>query len=112
MRRAIACLALVVFASLATGCFKTTYLNLYSEDYTIPQGSVATNWQPSGWQHFFVWGLLPGERTIDASKLCGEGHVAEIQTRQTFLQGLITAVAGFYINVYAPYTGKAVCDKP
>ena len=112
MRRTIACLVLVAFSSLATGCFKATYLNLYSEDYTIPEGSPATNFESDGWRNFFIFGQIPGELVIDARRLCGEGHVAEIETRWTFLQVVLTGVStAFFVNLYSPITGKVICDS-
>lgn len=40
----------------------------------------------------------------------GVEHVKQIETRQTFVQGLIAAFAGYYINIYSPYTGAVICD--
>lgn len=40
----------------------------------------------------------------------GDAHVARIETRQTFVQGLIQSFAGYYINIYAPYNGAVKCD--
>ena len=34
----------------------------------------------------------------------------EIRTRETFVQGLIAAFAGYYINVYSPYTAEVICE--
>jgi hypothetical protein len=48
---------------------------------------------------------------IDAASYCGgPAHVDRIETQQSFVQGLIAAVAGYYINIYSPYTGRVVCD--
>jgi hypothetical protein len=64
----------------------------------------------SGWQHFFLWGWVPVERTIDVKQECGgAGNVAAIRTRQTFLEGLVAAVAGFYVNIYSPWDGAVDC---
>ena len=113
MRRGIAFLMIIAFLALATGCYKTTYVNLYAEEYSTPVDSVPTNRQVSGWQHFFLFGWVPGEMTIDSTELCGEGYVEKIHTRRTFVQGLVAALASFYINIYSPYTGKTVCtDEP
>lgn len=32
-----------------------------------------------------------------------------IETRQTFLEGLVESFAGYYINVYSPYDAKVIC---
>ena len=29
---------------------------------------------------------------------------------RSFVQGLIAAFAGYYINIYSPYSGRVVCD--
>lgn len=98
--------AILLGAALAAGCFRTTYRN-----FGVPPASAegAPREPASRWQHFFVWGLAPDERTIHAQRICGEGRVREIRTRQTFVQGLIEAFAGYVVNVYSPYTGEVVC---
>jgi hypothetical protein len=66
---------------------------------------------PKSWRHFFLFGWAPGELVIDGAHYCGGGeHVERIETRQSFVQGLIYQLAGYYINIYAPYTGRVVCD--
>ena len=53
-----------------------------------------------------------GKRVIDAANICnGAEHVVAIKTKQTFLEGLVAAVAGYYVNIYSPYDGYVVCDK-
>jgi len=48
---------------------------------------------------------------IDTAAECGGAeHVKRLETGQTFVQGLIEAYAGFFINIYAPYTVRVVCD--
>jgi hypothetical protein len=48
---------------------------------------------------------------IEASEQCGGvEHVQRIETRRTFVQGLIAQVAGYYVNIYSPYSGGAICD--
>jgi hypothetical protein len=43
--------------------------------------------------------------------MCGDAnHVEEIQTEQTFVEGLIATFAGYYVNIYSPYNGKVVCS--
>jgi hypothetical protein len=105
---AVACLAL----STATGCYRTRYLNLSPELSAPPSPAASAAEVPSRWQHFFLFGWVPGERRFDAAKACGGAeHLDRIETRQTFVQGLIAAIAGFYINIYSPYTGWIVCDR-
>ena len=112
VRRGIAFFMIITLLTLAAGCYKTTYVNLYAKDYSIPEDSNPTNQRISGWQHFFLYGLAPGERIIESTKLCGEGYVKEIHTRRTFVQDLLTVITSpYYINIYSPYTGKTVCTK-
>lgn len=102
-------MAAIVLA--ATGCFRTAYHNLEPPSYQLTTQSVHRNREDnSSWQHFFVYGWAPSERVIDAAARCGgPAQVQEIRTRQSFGQGLIAAVAGYYINIYSPYTGEVVC---
>ena len=95
----------------AGGCFRTNYVNLAP---TIVPPAAATprvmRADPSGWQHFFVYGWVPDERVIYADQICGSAdNVREIHTEQTFAQGLIAMFAGYYMNIYWPYTGKVIC---
>ena len=107
----VSALVLVAFVLAVTGCFRTVYHNLEPPSYQLTAQSVRPNREEnSSWQSFFIWGWAPGERVIDASARCGGlGQVQEIRTEQTFGQGLIAAVAGYYINIYSPYTGEVVC---
>jgi Bor protein len=106
--------ALAIALCLALpACWRTTYVNLLPPAMppAVETDQTVVKQTPSGWQSFFVWGLIPTEKVIDAAKLCGgEEHVARIETRQSILEGLIQSVAGYYINVYAPYNGHVVCD--
>jgi hypothetical protein len=103
-------LALVGILLAATGCFRTVYHNLEPPSYQPAMHSPPVVREDSGWQHFFLYGWAPGEKVIDAAGRCGgAGQVQEIRTEQTFLQGFIGAIAGYYINIYSPYTGEVVC---
>ena len=85
-------------------------MNLRELD-TIPPPTPAQPEPVSRWQHFFVWGWFPIERVIDAGRACGGPEkVHAIETRQTFLQGLIAVFAGYYVNVNSPYNGEVVCE--
>jgi hypothetical protein len=95
----------------ATGCFRTVYHNLEPTSYQ-PTARVAPHDREknSSWQHFFIYGWAPSERVIDAAARCGGPmQVQEIRTEQSFGQGLIATFAGYYINIYSPYTGEVVC---
>ena len=108
-RHAFAVIGSLAFA--AAGCAPTVYRHFE------PAGTLSSpatlhhlHGEESGWRHFFLYGWVPSERVIDAASECGGiEHVEEIRTRQTFAQGLIQTFAGYYVNVYAPYTGQVVC---
>jgi hypothetical protein len=108
LQRAFLCLILVT----ATACARTVYTNLHPQ-FPIPvAASDVDPARPQYWRHFFVFGWVPGELLIDAAGYCGgTQHIERIETRQSFVQGLIESVAGYYINVYSPYTGRVVCDR-
>jgi hypothetical protein len=95
-----------------SGCSRTKYMNVapLSRPPTHQVSEMAKP-APNSWQHFWVYGWAPSEKAIDAAAECGGvEHVKQIETRQTFVQGLIAAFAGYYINIYSPYTGAVICD--
>jgi hypothetical protein len=112
MKRAATSLLLLALCATTLGCFRTRYYNFTpygSKSGAILMRREATN--PASWQSFFVYGWSPAELVIDAGKACGgASYVESIETRQTFVQGLIAAVAGYYINIYSPYTGAVSCQ--
>jgi hypothetical protein len=99
-------LAAVLNVVVLSGCYRTTY-----RSFGVPVSSETKAPEPaSHWQHFFVWGLAPDEHVIPANRMCGgDGLVQEVRTQQTFVQGLVEALASFYVNIYSPYDGKVVC---
>lgn len=104
--------ALLLLVCLGTSCARTVYTNLHPQ---LPAPSVEPDHvdrsKPRSWRHFFLFGWAPGELVIDARQQCdGAEHVERIETRQSFLQGLVYQFAGYYVNIYAPYTGRVVCD--
>ena len=111
MNRSSALLLVVcLFLVEPTGCYRTRYVNLPLTSQ-LPSPPVETQPEPtSGWRHFFIWGWTPAERVIDAAAECGGAEKVEsIETRRRFVQGLIAAFAGYYINIYSPYNGKVIC---
>jgi hypothetical protein len=108
MKWAATVLVILLLASAQSGCYRARYVNLRNLD-TIPPATPPQPVPVSRWQHFFVWGWFPIEREIDAGKACGgPENVEAIETRQTFLQGLIYQFAGI---TYAPYGGDVVCEE-
>ena len=93
------------------GCYTTTYYNFGPESQAEPAHSHARQTVPPYWRSFWVFGWAPEELRIDAAESCGGiEHVARIETERTFVQGLVAAFAGFYINIYSPYSARVVCD--
>jgi hypothetical protein len=94
-----------------TSCARTVYTNLHPQ---LPEGTTLQNQprdSPRYWRHFFIYGWVPAELIIDAESYCqGTEHIDRIETRSSFVQGLVSAVAGYYINIYSPYTGRVVCS--
>ena len=107
---AVAALLLLMQA----GCYRTTYMNLGRPDLPLrAEGASQQRYQDtSGWRHFWVYGWFPPEMVIPADEICGgTDRVQEIHTEQTFAQGVIGALAGYYVNIYWPYTGKVICTN-
>jgi len=107
----LALLIVVACLPLASGCYTTTYYNLSREPHAEPShlGTEPDNHQY--WRHFWVYGWGPDVLRIDAAAACGGiEHVERLETERTFLQGLIAAFAGYYINIYSPYSARVVCD--
>ena len=106
-------LALAFVCLCLPACYRTIYRNLRPPNMppAVESTDTLTKKTPRGWQHFFIWGIIPFDRRIDAAALCGgEEHIDRIETEQTFLQRLIESFAGYYVNVYAPYNAHVVCD--
>ncbi len=108
--------ALILLALVASGCYRTNYINFgppqKHAEARAPQELSDEYTTNNGWQHFFLYGWIPGQRNYAVDATCGGAdRIESINTRQTFLQGLVRAVAGFYINIYSPYNAKIEC-KP
>ena len=96
---------------LVSGCYRTHYSNFHRPG-SEPAASVSEPVRVTGWQHFFLYGWVPGERAIDARSECGgEAKIESIETRRTFLQGLVAAFAGYYINIYSPWNAAVFCTE-
>ena len=101
--------------TLLTSCYRTHY-----ENFSPANPNRAPLQQPtprhqhgSGWRSFFLWGWVPSEIVIDARTACGGAeNVDSIETRRTFVEGLVAAFAGFYVNIYSPYNGAVFCRPP
>ncbi len=111
MRRALAS-ALVLL--LSSGCYRTLYRNVQPRNAppVVEDESTIHRRPRAGWQSFFMYGWFPTERRIDAYLECGEGHVATVETEQTFGQGAIAwaVMVGFYLGIYSPWSAHVTCD--
>ena len=105
--------ATLLLCLVLSACYRTHYVN-FSPDNPVRGAALASD-KPvrNGWQHFFIWGWVPNEKIIDAREACGGSqNVDSIKTRRTFLEGLVAAFAGYYINVYSPWDGAIYCAQP
>jgi hypothetical protein len=95
---------------LATGCYRTHYTNFSPANPNLAPQQGEPLRAGRSWQHFFIWGWVPVELPIDARAMCsGAQNVDSIETRETFLEGLVAAFAGYYINIYSPWNGAVYC---
>ncbi len=110
MRRSIVAL-LLIGSLLSVGCLRTTYRHLYGEQGDAEVGFEGQpDRRPARWQHFYLFGWVPGERRIKSGEICGEVGVDEIRTKRSFVQGLLTAITSLlYINIYSPFTAETHC---
>lgn len=117
MRKTTSLAILAVFITIAaSGCYRTRYVNFEPppdgerpvRETTEVKGAEITT--KNGWQHFFVWGWAPNKRTFPLDEICGEPQwIESVETQRTFLQGLVTSFAGFYVNIYSPYNAEMKC---
>jgi len=111
MSRATVLILLVVTTA---GCYRTTYSHL-APPMSEQTGQAEPRTSPTdptyGWHHFFFWGVDPPEEVIDAAKICGgTQYIERLETEKSIVQGFIEAIAGYYVNIYSPYTGRVVCS--
>jgi hypothetical protein len=104
-------ICVIVPCLIGFGCYTTTYYNLGPESQPPAVHATAKKTVPRYWRSFFVYGWSPAELQVDAAESCeGLDHVDRLETEQTFVQGLIATFAGYYINIYSPYSARVVCD--
>ena len=56
---------------------------------------------------FYLWGLV-GDQHIDVTKICDGKEPVQMQSQQTFVDGLLGAIT---LGIYAPHTAKVWCTK-
>jgi hypothetical protein len=104
--------SLLIVPALLCACYRTHYVNFSPRNPAVLAADAEEEPAYGAWRHFFIWGWVPGERAIDARETCGGAqHIASIQTQRKFLQGLIAAFAGYYVNVYSPWDGAVYCTR-
>ena len=74
-----------------------------------PKASQKLSSQPSYEESksFYFWGIH-GEHRIDAKQICGEQGILQMQSQQTFANGLLT---GITLGIYSPHSVKIWCDS-
>jgi len=87
---------LLLCAIALGGCYRATFIS-------NPQ--VVRGVEHDQWNHFFIFGLV-GETNLDVRQFCSDGRVAEVQTQETFLNGLVGLLT---IGIYAPRTVYVTC---
>ena len=105
-------LSALLCLTLLTACYRTHYANFSPANPNLAPQQGQPLRTSQGWQHFFIWGWVPGELPIDARAMCnGAQNIDSIETRRTFLEGLVAAFAGYYINIYSPWNGAVSCRE-
>ena len=97
MQRAL--ILVISLALLSSGCLSVT---------VRPEGGdkvkTKASWQQR--QNFYLFGLV-GESHIDAQRVCRGRDIAQMQTQQSFVDGLLGLLT---IGIYAPHTAKVWCE--
>ena len=110
MRLCAVVLVLAAGLALGTRCDRTHYASF--SDANPNRGISYLPVEATGWQSFFVYGWAPGEKRIDAAEECGGTEkIHSIRTRRTFLEGLVPAFAGYYIDIDSPWDGAVYCTQ-
>ena len=58
-------------------------------------------------QNFFLFGLI-GEAHIDVASICGDRAVKQMQSQETFLNGLLGTIT---LGIYSPRTASVWCGE-
>jgi hypothetical protein len=90
---------LVILVLLSGGCSTVTINPEESGKLSTPP-----SYQES--KNFFFWGLA-GEHRVDVTKICGEKKVVQMQSQETFVNGLLSAIT---LGIYSPHTVKVWCS--
>lgn len=90
---------LVLLAALVSACSTVTIR---------PDGGAKLTTPPtySEKKDFFIYGLA-GEHRVDVKDVCGGSEPTQMQTQQTFEDGLFTF---FTFGIYAPHHANVWCE--
>lgn len=74
-----------------------------------PTGGAPLSTEPTyeSSKAFFLGGLI-GHAKVNVAEICGSKGVSQMQTQQTFLDGLL---GGITAGIYAPRTARVWCSK-
>jgi hypothetical protein len=98
----------VLFCSLIALLMTSCYKQQFKVDQNAKGVEMKANPNYSGWNHIFLWGLVPTVKQ-DASQMCKDsGGVAFVGTEMSFVQGLL---GGITYGIYSPRTYNIQCNK-
>lgn len=89
----------LALATVLAGCSTVT---IHPKD--SPKFSSAPTYEDS--RPFYLGGLV-GEERVDVKEVCANQDVKQMQSQQTFTDGLLTVVT---LGIYAPHTVKVWCE--
>ena len=107
----------VVLTTFGCSTYHTTYTNLHpvgDDPVADHSARLVEAGFFHGWEHFWIFGLLPFENRVAARSRCEENTVEQVRTYQSGLQFLLANLQGafIYVNVWSPYTAKVDCALP
>ena len=108
--------ACLLVTTLGCATYHTTYTNLHPPGQD-PVGDAGATLEEAGffdgWEHFWIFGLLPLENRVAAAAECESAGVEQVRTYQSGLQFLLSNVQGafIFVNVWSPYTAKIDCAR-
>jgi len=100
MKQSIAKIALALTIVAFTGC-STVTMNKNGAD------KLSTNPTYEDSKAYYLGGLI-GENHINTKEICQDKGIKQMQSEQTFLDGLLTVVT---LGIYAPHTAKVWCEE-
>lgn len=77
-----------------------------TQNFKVTSGTSKTIPNFEGTSHFIFWGLGQ-ENLIDPKEICGDKKVANLQSKTTFLNGLLSGITW---GIYAPRDYSIYCE--